>query len=163
MDVNKEDGRLSFGHGLVLSSTSTRQELFSIDDIFWEPWPDNGVNTVAYRAVFNISKNRQGDIYLVVFFSCPSDMNDTVKSWSFAPDKLLMGEQNKPDGKVTRKLRDWFKEQTSIDLPAYGAWGHIDAAYDPHNRTGTIVCNYRSGFKDEKAWKDYIKWNKFKI
>ncbi|WP_394547136.1 hypothetical protein [Pantoea ananatis] len=112
---------------------------------------------------FNTKNNRQSDIYLIVFLSHQGDANATVVSWFFAPDKLLIGEKNKPEDKVTRKLREWFEMQSGCNLPVYGAWGHIDAVYDPHNRTGMITCNYRSGFKDGKSWKDYCRWNELKI
>ncbi|XIH49779.1 hypothetical protein C1N64_15170 [Pantoea sp. SGAir0215] len=43
-----------FDNGLVIFSTSTKQKLFIIDGLRWEAWPDNGDDTVNYRAVFNI-------------------------------------------------------------------------------------------------------------
>ncbi len=52
-----------------------------------------------------------------------------------------MVEKNKPEGKVTRKLRKWFEVQSDCKLPVYGPWGHIDAVYDPHDRTGMVTCN----------------------
>ncbi|WP_162286980.1 hypothetical protein [Pantoea stewartii] len=163
MKINKEDGSLDFENGLIISSTSTKKNLFAMGGLFWEGWPDNGDDTVNYRAFFNTKNNRQGDIYLIVFLSHNGDENATVVSWCFAPDNLLMGEQNKPEGKVTRKLREWFKVQSGCNLPVYGAWGHIDAAYDPHNRTGMITCNYRSGFEDANSWSNYCEWNKLKF
>lgn len=47
----------------------------------------------------------------------------------FAPENLISGEQNKPEGKVTKRLRNWFFEVTNRSLPSYGSWGHMDAAY----------------------------------
>ncbi|MGG6192675.1 hypothetical protein ACQV2B_01030 [Pantoea allii] len=56
MNFNKDNGNVSFGNGLVLSSTLAKQELFLINGLFWEAWPDNGDDTVNYRAVFNTKK-----------------------------------------------------------------------------------------------------------
>lgn len=67
----------------------------------------------------------------------------------------------KTEGNVTRGLRKWFSDEFKAELPVSGAWGHVDAAYDPHNRTGTIVCNYRKGFEDKK-WIEYCEWNNIK-
>ncbi|MGC8400340.1 hypothetical protein ACP3P6_02760 [Enterobacter mori] len=80
------------------------------DNFNWEAWPDKGCDTVSYRAIFNIKGNTHGDIYLIVNFIQPNDENAIIGSWSFAPYKLIDGEQ-KPEGKVTKRLRDWFKEK----------------------------------------------------
>lgn len=129
----------------------------------WEAWPDKGDKTVSYRTIFDIKGHKQGAIYLIVNFIQCNDINAIIGSWNFAPEKLIDGEQKKPEGKVTKRLRDWFKEKTNIVLPIYGSWGHIDASYDHWNCSGTICCNYRSGFRDDKSWKDYCKWNNIKI
>lgn len=156
-------GILVFDNKLVLTPFITKKEIMEANNLDWEAWPSKGDSTISYRTIFDLKKNRDGDIYLIINFVRPNDMNATIGSWRFAPEKLLMGEQKKAEGKVTKRLREWFREKTNSDLPVYGAWGHIDTAYDPHNRTGTIFCNYRSSFRDEKDWKDYCKWNNIKI
>ncbi|AFI88285.1 hypothetical protein EXT68_22630 [Pectobacterium parmentieri] len=163
MNINNVTGALSFDNKLTINSFITKKEIMGLEDICWEAWPSKGDETVSYRAVFEMEKNRQGDIYLIINFIRPGDMDATIVSWRFAPEKLLMGEQRKTEGGMTKKLREWFKEKTNSILPICGEWGGIDAAYDPHNRTCTIFCNYRSSFRDEKSWGDYCKWNNIKI
>ena len=163
MNIDNITGTLAFGNQLILTPFITKKEIMEIDGFDWEPWPNKGDDTVSYRTIFNMNRNKQGDIYLIVDFVRSNNMSATLSSWRFAPEKLLMGEQKKIEGVVTRRLREWFKEKSCNALPIYGSWGHIDAAYDPHNKTGTIFCNYRSAFKDEKDWKDYCKWNNIKV
>ncbi|GEM_PF-1368476 len=152
-------GVLTLKETLVLGPNITKKELFSSDYIIWEGWPEKkDDNTVSYRTILKGDK-KFGDLYLIINFLRPNDPDSELSSWRFSPEKLLMGEQKKPEGNVTRGLRGWFKERSTISLPVSGSWGHVDAAYDPHNRTGTIVCNYRQGFKDDKKWDDYCKWN----
>ncbi|URQ61411.1 hypothetical protein LQ939_03435 [Pantoea alhagi] len=163
MYVDSMSGMLVFENKLALTPVLTKKEIMGSDKLNWEAWPSKGDNTITYRAIFDLERNTSGNIYLIINFVHPNDMNATIASWRFAPEKLLMGEQKKPEGKVTKNLREWFNNKTKVDLPVYGKWGHIDAAYDPHNRTGTIFCNYRSSFKNEKQWKDYCKRNNIKF
>jgi len=163
MNVDNITGAFFFNRMLALTPFATKKEIMENDSLNWEAWPDKGDDTVSYRTIFNTKGNLQGDIYLIIHFIQPDDMSAVISGWSFAPYKLIAGEQKKPEGKVTKKLREWFKEQTNTNLPVYGAWGHIDAAYDHWNCSGAICCNYRSGFKDEKSWKEYCKWNNIKV
>ena len=163
MNVDNITGAFFFNRMLALTPFITKKEIMENDTLNWEAWPDKGDNTVSYRAIFNTKGNIQGDIYLIIHFIQSDDMSAIISGWSFAPYKLIAGEQKKPEGKVTKRLREWFKEQTNTNLPIYGAWGHIDATYDHWNCSGAICCNYRSGFKDEKSWKEYCKWNNIKV
>lgn len=52
------------------------------------------------------------------------------------------GFQPKPEGKYTKRIRQWFKNKFNISLPQEHSWGRIDAFYDPHNLTTSIVCTY---------------------
>lgn len=162
MNLDIHTGAFFFNKMLALTTLTTKKEIMNNDNFNWEAWPDKGCDTVSYRAIFNIKGNTHGDIYLIVNFIQPNDENAIIGSWGFAPYKLIDGEQKKPEGKVTKRLRDWFKDKTNVDLPVHGAWGHINAAYDHWNCSGAIYCNYRSGFRDEKSWKDYCKWNNIK-
>lgn len=159
MFFDSETGLIEFGNKIRLDTKITKNELLK-GGLLWEGWPEKKENkTVSYRLIMKGDKEH-GDIYLIVDFIHPNDPTSQLSGWRFAPDKLMIGEQKKTDGKVTRRLREWFKEKTKIKLPVYGSWGHIDAAYDPHNHTGTIVCNYRQGFINDDAWHDYCEWNK---
>jgi len=151
MHFNPEKGILVFEKILTLGPEVTRGGLFGCNDIKWEGWPEKkDNNTVSYRTILKGDK-KFGDIYLIIDFWRPNDPDSKISSWRFSPEKLLMGEQKKPEGNVTRNLRHWFKDESSVLLPVYGGWGDVDAAYDPHNRTGTIACNYHKVFKDNKA------------
>lgn len=164
MYVDNITGEFCFHKNLALTPFITKKEIMESNCLNWEPWPDKGDKTVSYRTIFDIKGNKQGDIYLIVNFVQCNDINAIIGSWSFAPAKLIDGEQKKPEGKVTKRLRDWFKEKTNINLPIYGSWGHIDASYDYWNCSGTIFfCNYRSSFRDDKSWKAYCKWNSIKL
>ncbi|HDC4667019.1 TPA: hypothetical protein O8U43_004486 [Enterobacter cloacae] len=163
MYVDNITGEICFHKNLALTPFITKKEIMESNCLNWEPWPDKGDKTVSYRTIFDIKGNKQGDIYLIVNFVQCNDINAIIGSWSFAPAKLIDGEQKKPEGKVTKRLRDWFKEKTNINLPIYGSWGHIDASYDYWNCSGTIFCNYRSSFRDDKSWKAYCKWNSIKL
>ena len=44
------------------------------------------------------------------FVQC-NDINAIIGSWSFAPAKLIDGEQKKPEGKVTKRLRIGLKKK----------------------------------------------------
>ncbi|SFU16635.1 hypothetical protein SAMN05192562_107175 [Kosakonia arachidis] len=163
MKIDSRTGLLQFNGELSLASFMTKKELMGIDGLLWEPWPDKKAQTVSYRTIFNIKGNKQGDIYLIVSFVRPDDSEATIASWRFAPEKLLMGEQRKPEGKITQNLREWFREKTNQSLPVSGEWGHIDSAYDPHNKTGTIFCHYRANFKSDREWMDYCRRNNVRI
>ena len=148
MDIDNITGTIFFDNKLVITPFITKKEIMRANDLIWEAWPSKGDRTISYRTIFDIKKNRDGNIYLIINFFRPNDMNSTVASWRFAPEKLLMGEQKKMNGKVTQQLREWFINQTKNDLPIYGLWGSIDTVYDPHNRTGTIFCNYNSNLRN---------------
>jgi len=158
---NLKKGIITFKNSLTLDPEVTKNNLFGDFNIKWEGWPEKKDNkTVSYRTILQ-GDRKFGDIYLIVDFLQPNDNNSQLSSWRFSPEKLLMGEQKKPEGNVTRGLRKWFCNEFTAELPVSGAWGHVDAAYDPHNRTGTIVCNYRKGF-EHKKWVEYCEWNNIK-
>lgn len=95
MNIDNITGKLDFDNNLVLAPFITKKEVMEMGDLEWEAWPNKGDETVSYRTIFNIKKNRQGDIYLIVSFVQPNDINANISSWRFAPEKLLMGEQKK--------------------------------------------------------------------
>lgn len=159
MNISTHNGELELNK-ITLSPTTTKEKLMT-NTVSWEGCPEKSDGgTTSYRTIINSSNKKLGKIYLIIDFSEPFSKNALLCSWRFAPEKLMMGEQSKPEGKVTKSLRAWFKSETSIQLPVSGPWGHIDAAYDPHNLTGTIVCNYRSSFRDEGEWQRYCRRNK---
>lgn len=56
MSLKYATGELVFNDALSLNPKITKQELMSIPVFTWEPWPDNGGNTVSYRSVFPLKK-----------------------------------------------------------------------------------------------------------
>ncbi|WP_395306468.1 hypothetical protein [Enterobacter sichuanensis] len=142
MNFDAENGVLKFNKRVLLGPRVTKTELFNNTNVRWEGWPEKKDNkTVSYRTILK-GDHEFGDIYLIIDFLVPNDPNSIIRSWRFASEKLLMGKQNRPEGKVTRCLREWFKTKSTIVLPVSREWGHVDAAYDPHNLTGTILCHY---------------------
>ena len=148
MSLKYAAGELVFNDSLVVTPKINKHELMLIPGFVWEPWPDNGGDTVSYRSIFPLKNNNSGDIFLVVNFIEPGNSDALISHWSFAPKKLLISEQKSLTGDVTQRLKRWFKEQTRTSLPLNGVWGSIDIAYDVYNRTATINCHYRSG-----SWK----------
>ncbi|MCX8963443.1 hypothetical protein [Erwinia psidii] len=144
---------------LILSPSSNKIELMD-GGVLWEEWIKNDSEVVSYRTIFKDEKDK-ANLYLIVTFKSPVNDNSLLSSWYLSPEKVMNGEQRKPEGKVTKALRKWFFDKAKIDLPISGDWGHIDAVYDHWNAVGVIACNYRSAFKDESNWKKYRKRNKF--
>lgn len=144
---------------LFLSPSKNKISLMN-EGVLWEDWIKNDSEVVSYRTVFNDNNNKE-NLYLIVTFKSPVNDESLLSNWYLSPEKVMNGEQKKPEGKVTRALRKWFFDKTKFNLPIGGDWGHIDAVYDHWNAVGVIVCNYRSSFKNESDWKDYRKRNKF--
>lgn len=149
MYIDNSIGSLCFDNKLVLSPFITKNEIMKNVNLTWEEWPTKVNDANTYRTIFNIEKNSQGPIYLIITFTRHNVGKDIIDSWRLAPKGLLLGEQKKRVGKVTKNLRKWFKEKSNGVLPVYGKWGSIDAAYDPHNKVGAIFCYYRSGLKND--------------
>jgi hypothetical protein len=159
MKIERESGTLSLRDDLMVSALTTQQDLVAKSKFKWEAWPDRGDLTSSYRLILDVKGNKEGKVYFIVHFERTSQAELVVTSWMLAPENLITGEQHKPRGKVTKKLRQWFFEMTNVHLPIVGEWGHVDSSYDPHNMAGLIVCNYRSGFKSKKEWDDFLTWN----
>lgn len=151
MIFDLETGVLNFNKRVMLGPRITKKDLLHNTNVRWEGWPEKKDNkTVSYRTILKGDYDF-GDIYIIIDFLVPNDPDSILRSWRFAPEKLLMGKQNKPEGKITRALREWFKTNSGIVLPVSRGWGHVDAAYDPHNLTGTIVCNYYLGSHERSS------------
>ncbi|WP_063215736.1 hypothetical protein [Enterobacter ludwigii] len=105
MNLAIDTGAFFFNKMLMLTPLITKKEIMNNDNLNWEPWPDKGCDTVSYRAIFNIKGNTHGDIYLIVNFIQPNDENAIIGSWSFAPYKLIDGEQKKSRGESHKKIK----------------------------------------------------------
>lgn len=159
MEFNIDTGALVFSEKLTLSPLMTREQVLN-QNVVWEEWyVKNNQNFRTFLKIKN-GKNEGEEIIVIIHFDGISPASSKLGNWDFAPrDNRFDGEQSKPEGKFTKKIRGWFKEMTSISLPAYNSLGHIDAAYDPHNNATSIVCNCRAGFKDEKSWWEFCERN----
>ncbi|HFK4647245.1 TPA: hypothetical protein ACG0MY_000174 [Serratia marcescens] len=138
-----KDGTLQLNEDLTLSPTMSKKEILS-QKVIWEEWYPR-VNGIAfnYKAVVNIKNTHSYEgVTVIINFNGESLEKSLLKSWLFAPSNKFSGLQKKPDGPTTKSLRKWFESKTDITLPAIGDWGEIDAAYDPHNQTAEIVCQY---------------------
>ncbi|MGX9869154.1 hypothetical protein [Enterobacter mori] len=102
MNLDIDTGAFFFNKMLALTPLTTKKEIMNNDNFNWEAWPDKGCDTVSYRAIFNIKGNTHGDIYLIVNFIQPNDENAIIGSWSFAPYKLIDGEQKNLRGKLQK-------------------------------------------------------------
>ncbi|MEB5972980.1 hypothetical protein ACWXVW_11125 [Pantoea dispersa] len=88
-----EKGIVTFKNSLTLAPEVTKSNLFGEFNIKWEGWPEKkGNKTVSYKTILK-GDRKFGDIYLIVDFLQPNDINSQLSSWRFSPEKLLMGEQ----------------------------------------------------------------------
>jgi hypothetical protein len=141
--LNPDTGDMALGDAVFLGPATRKNQLPENARLTWEKWPPfvNGL-TVTHRAIINPGDPIYGPLYLIVTFAGYAD-DAPLDTWSLAPRMLIEGEPNKPQGRVTQKLQAWFNQAAAVTLPVSGTWGEIDAAYDPHNRTGKILCRYR--------------------
>lgn len=130
-------------------------------DFCWEDWIKYNDQVISFRIKLDGDIKCEGDIYLIVTFTYPVSDDSILKSWVLAPEKLIEGTQKKPEGKVTKRLRQWFFDKTGTYLPMAGEWGNIDVIYDHWNCAGMIFCNYRAGFLSESDWMQYRKRSGF--
>jgi len=163
MQLNTKTGEFNIENKIFLSPVMCKSTFFEKNDTNWENWFQlNNNETLGYRTIYRLKNNQYGPLYLIVTFV---DCSDTalLSNWYFAPEMLGDGEQHRPTGgKVTKRLKAWFKDVSSIMLPVRGKWGHIDAEYDVRNSSASIICNYRNAFKSDEEWRQYCKWNKIR-
>ncbi|MGM0936112.1 MAG: hypothetical protein ACQEWL_05775 [Pseudomonadota bacterium] len=142
---------------IYLIDTATKETIIT-SRYNWEEWVVNSNGeTVSYRLILGSTKNQYGRLFLIVNFSAPISNKSLLYSWHLAPEKLINGTQNKPKGKVTHALNQWFKDETGVNLPIISNKIYIDSSYDPWNSAGLITCNYRSSFQSEESWKEFNK------
>lgn len=143
MNFNSDNGIFELSENLYLSPYMRKKEILA-QNVVWEEWYPriNGV-VFNYRAVVDIkSIHGHEKITVIINFNGTSLENASLKSWLCAPTHKFSGQQNRPEGKLTKALRAWFSSRTTIILPVSADWGNIDAAYDPHNQTAEIICHY---------------------
>ncbi|WP_329906772.1 hypothetical protein [Serratia quinivorans] len=161
MNITFDTDHIIINNEIILSKTQKRKDIITKNQR-WEDWLRNGNNeVVSYRIKLSSKGRNDGNVYLITTFTNPINDESLLCSWFLAPENLIEGVQNKPEGKVTARLRKWFFEKTKEKPPIGNDSEYIDASYDPWNSVGMIFCNYRSGFKNDKDWKEFRKNNKF--
>jgi hypothetical protein len=143
MKFNCDTGIFNLSDNLTLSPKMSKKEILA-QNVVWEEWfPKTDGVAFNYRTVIDLKGiNGNEKIAVIINFNGTSLSDSSLKSWLRAPIHKFSGVQTKPESKITKNLRTWFKSKTSASLPANGSWGSIDAAYDPHNQTAEVVCHY---------------------
>ena len=136
---------LNIGGELLLSPSKNKKDLMD-GIVLWDEWIKNDNEVVSYRTVFTEAGG--SNLYLIVSFESPVNDESLLTCWYLAQEKIMDGEQKKPEGRVTKALRKWFFNKTEFHLPISGDWGDIDAVYDHWNTVGVIACNYKLSFKN---------------
>lgn len=141
MKMHTSDGSLNAGKYISVFKGMKRHDLLSQSKKqIWKDWITRDDEVISYKTTLKNEKNPRETLILIVFF----EKNDgPIKFWDFGPENNIDEIQSKPEGKYTKIMRNWFFENFQITLPQSGSWGEVDAFYDPHNLTTSIICNYR--------------------
>lgn len=141
MEFSSDSGTFQVSKNFIISSKMNMKDILG-QNVVWEEWFPrvNGI-VLNYRTVIDIP-NGSEKLTIIIHFNSESAGSSTIKSWLCAPTHQFYGIQKKPDGQLTKAIRKWFQSKTGVVLPVREKWGKIDAAYDPHNQTAEIVCNY---------------------
>lgn len=138
MNLNTENGTLKITNSIILFNKMKRYDLISRNQN-WKEWIKHEEEIMAYKITLKKSEIDINDIIIICYF----EKNDGfIKFWDFGPENCMNGFQSKPEGKYTKKMRLWFLNKFKISLPQKHSWGEIDAFYDPHNLTTSIICMY---------------------
>jgi hypothetical protein len=159
MKIDLQTGVVEFTPDLILRPGMMRNELLALN-VNWEEWDIIKKIPFSFRTIFKMpNKGMSPKTILVVYIGVGSE---PIQFWGLVPwDRAGGSEQNRPEGKHTKKMRAWFREMSDIGLPIRKEWGHVDASYDPWNQSAGVVCNYRERFGSEEEWKHYKKDNKY--
>lgn len=158
MDFDKTTGTINLTAQLQISPATTRAQLLQSHSD-WEEW--TVVNNVAmsFRTILTLPESRRCKKVVLIVNVGGDDM--PIAFWSLGAWDLIEGPQSRPEGKYTKRMRQWFEDSFNVRLPASGPWGLVEASYDHWNQTSMIVCNYRQRFKTEAEWNEFKSLNKF--
>lgn len=158
MKIDSKTGVMEFTSELVLQPGMTRSQILSLN-VEWEEWTIIDNIPRSFRTIFQLTnKGANSKNILVVYVGTE---NRPISFWDLGPWNGADGEQNRPEGKYTKKMRIWFKSISGVDIPLKREWGHIDASFDPWNQSAGVICNYRERFESDEEWSRYKKNNKF--
>jgi hypothetical protein len=138
MKLNIIDGYLKLEKNITLFRGMRRNDLLSGGGK-WEDWITRDKETISYKTTIKNEKNPHENIIIIVFFE---KENGPIIFWDLGPENNMNGYQSKIEGKYTKKIRQWFLNEFNINLPQSEFWGEIDAFYDPHNLTTSVICSY---------------------
>lgn len=158
MKFDPQTGNIEFANGLYLYRGMTRKDVMNMK-ANWEDW--NVVNGIPHALRALIKLPNKGISATTILIVRVGFLEHPIGSWVLAPWDLIEGVQNRPEGKYTKRMRAWFEEMFDSKLPVGGDWGIVDATYDPHNQTATILCDYRESFTSDAQWLDYRKRRRF--
>lgn len=140
MKINTTDGSVNIGKFITLFRGMKRNDLLSQSKKqIWKDWIKRDDEIISYKTTLKNENKPEETLIAIVFFE---KNNGHIKFWDIGPEKNANEIQSKPEGKYTKKMRRWFFENFQLTLPQSGSWGEIDAFYDPHNLTTSIICHY---------------------
>lgn len=158
MRFDPKSGEIELTKEIRLRRGMTRKEVLSLK-AQWEEWMVVDGIASGFRTVLNLpNKGISPKTILIVYVGLDPD---PITFWDLGPWDLVDGQQSRPEGKYTKRMRTWFFEAFNVKLPAGGDWGHIDASHDPWNSSTAVVCNYRERFDSDGDWQEYRRNNKF--
>lgn len=138
MKLNIENGTLRIGGSIIAFKKMRRIDLISQNQK-WEEWIKHEDEVMAYKIKIKDKELRKNNLIIICYFF---ENDGVIKFWDFGPENCMNGFQSKPEGKYTKKMRLWFLNKFNMALPQKLAWGEIDAFYDPHNLTTSVICTY---------------------
>lgn len=138
MNLNTENGTLKISNSITLFNKMRRNDLISKNQ-HWNEWIKHEEEIMAYKITLKENGIDRSNIIIICYFEKD---NGLIKFWDLGPENCMNGFQSKPEGKYTKKMRLWFLNKFKISLPQKYSWGEIDAFYDPHNLTTSIICSY---------------------
>lgn len=138
MNLNTENGTLKISNSITLFNKMRRNDLISKNKN-WNEWIKHEEEIMAYKITLKENGIDRNNIIIICYFEKDDGL---IKFWDLGPENCMNGFQSKPEGKYTKKMRRWFLNKFKISLPQKHSWGEIDAFYDPHNLTTSIICRY---------------------
>lgn len=139
MPLNPDTGLFQITQSLALRPGMTHDALLA-QPAEWEEWLHDNDAPVAYRYVFDMpTTGKPEKTVLIVEFDGPKGV---IAAWNISPWELMEGYQAKPEGRFTKTMREWFEFRHDTALPLVRPWGRVNAAYDPHNQTTMVLCNF---------------------
>jgi hypothetical protein len=156
MKIDPKSGIIEITSELILCPRMMRRDFLSIN-IEWEDWDIVDNIPRSFRTIIKLPNKGISPKTVLVVHGGLDDRPITF--WDLAPWDLMEGTQSRPNGKHTKRMRNWFKDAFGVGLPLKREWGHVDAYFDPWNQTASVICNYRERFDSDAKWSEYKKNN----